>query len=216
MIVVAAVPPLTPDPDTAREWAERELADGRYAESEPTFFDRAAQWFADVIDALFGGGPAGAFGPVLAIIVVAVIVGLIVVAIAIWGRPRAIARSRRAGAELFGADDPRSAAELRSAAEQAAHGGDFSAAVILRTRAVARALVERTILELEPGATVHRFARAASQAFPSHGAELARVADVFDGVRYLDRPGSAADYDAVTRLDLTLASAPSPVTVTAP
>ena len=47
-----AVPPLTPDGDEARRWAEDELADPAYDIAEPTPIDRIARAIGDFIASL--------------------------------------------------------------------------------------------------------------------------------------------------------------------
>ncbi len=204
---------MTPDADEARELLKQELADPRYDAAEPTFFDRAAQAVAEFIGRLFSSTGDGDGGAVLAIVALVVFFGLLIAAILVWGRPRVTIRSRRPGA-LFGEDDGRTAEQLRADAESAAAQGDWEAAIALRVRAIARALQERTIVELEPGATVHRFARQAAVAFPAATADLDVAADAFDDVRYLHRPGTEAIYRRVARLDAELdAARPQLVTV---
>ncbi|MFT4136016.1 DUF4129 domain-containing protein [Microbacterium sp.] len=205
MIVPLAPPPLVPDGDEGRAWARRELADPIYREAEPTGFDRAARAVGDFFASLFQGTPPDAFGPWSAVIVAAVVLVLIVLAFWIWGRPRAVARSH-AAPELFGEVETRSADELRRAADARADRAQWEEAIVLRMRALARALAERTVVAPEPGATVHRFARTAAAAFPAEAVALERAADAFDDVRYLRRRGTAEAYRAVADLDARIAA----------
>lgn len=200
MTAAFAALPLIPDGDEAREWADDELADPIYAATEPTPFDRIARAVGDFLGSLFSGEVPAALGPWLAAAGVIVVVAIIVVAFVIWGRPRAVARSRTA-ATLFGHAEERSAAELRSAAAAAAAAGDWDEAYVLRFRAVARGLEERTLVDPAPGTTVHGFARAAGQVFPAARADLDHAADRFDDVRYLRRHGTAAGYRDLVALD---------------
>ncbi len=195
-----SVPPLTPDGDEARTWAERELADPRYAAAEPTPLDRIAQAIGDFLDSLFATELSGDWGPWVALIAAIVVLVVIVAAFFIWGVPRSTGRSR-AVSELFGEDEQRSAAELRRDAEARAASGDWDAAIILRFRALARGLVERSAVDTPPGATVHSFARAASRAFPDSAAELESAAAAFDDVRYLRRPGTEVLYRRIAAVD---------------
>ncbi|HWM16534.1 MAG TPA: DUF4129 domain-containing protein [Microbacterium sp.] len=198
--LVGSVPPLTPDGDEAREWAERELADSAYAIAEPTPFDRVARAVGDFFTSLFSVQLDGGWGPWVAIIAAVVIVVVIVAAFLVWGVPRATGRSRATHA-LFGADEQRSAAELRRDAASLAAEGEWSAAIVLRFRALARGLVERGAVDTPPGATVHAFARAAARAFPASGAELESAAAAFDDVRYLRRPGTEELYRRIASVD---------------
>jgi len=194
-------PPLTPDADEARRWAERELSDRAYEIAQPTPFDRAARAIGDFFGSLFNGQLSGGWGSALAVIAVIVVVVLIVVAFAIWGRPRLTRRSRQAVATLFGEAEERSAAELRRDAASHAAREEWDAAVVLRFRALARGLDERGIVDAPPGATVHSFARAAGRHFPGSREGLDAAAAAFDDVRYLRRPGTSDLYRRVVDID---------------
>lgn len=205
MIAALATALPVPDGDEAREWARRELADPIYRTAEPTPFDRAARAVWEFLTSLLRGELPDALGAWSAVIAAAIVVVLVVLAFAIWGRPRRAARSAVVP-ELFGVAETRSADELRRAADAAADRGAFDEAIVLRFRALARGLAERTVVASEPGATVHRFARAAAPAFPAEASALERAADAFDDVRYLRRPGTAEAYRAVRELDVRLAA----------
>ncbi len=192
--------PVAPDPDEARRWAEEELSKTAYQEAEPTPIDRFARGVAEFLGSIFSGRVPDAAGPWLAVVAIAVIVVLVIVALVIWGRPRLAARSTTP-APLFGESEARSAVELRADADAAARRDDWDEAIILRVRALARGLAERTIVGTEPGATVHRFADAATRAFPSAASDLDEAARSFDDVRYLRRPGSRSAYEHVRDLD---------------
>lgn len=198
---LADVPPLIPDGDEARRWVEQELADPAYDIAQPTPFDRFAEAVGDFINSLFNTQVEGAFGSWLALIAGIVVVGLIVAAFLIWGRPRAQVRGSARVAELFGDDEARSASELRRDAEAHARRGEWDAAVVLRFRALARGLSERGVVETPPGTTVHGFARAASRAFPDSASALEAAAASFDDVRYLRRPGTADLYRPIADTD---------------
>ncbi|MET2012096.1 DUF4129 domain-containing protein [Microbacterium chocolatum] len=200
-LIPAAVPPLLPDGDEAREWAERELADPAYRIAEPTPLDRAARAVVDFFTDLFSTPLDGGLGPTVALIAAVVAVLLIGAAFAVWGMPRRRPRAPAAPTILFGEREDRSADDLRRAAEERARAEDFDAAMILRFRALARACLERGVVDLPPGATVHAFARAAAASFPASRDGLDRAADDFDDVRYLRKPGSAAAYRRVSDVD---------------
>jgi hypothetical protein len=200
------VPPLTPDGEEARDWAERELSDPAYAAAEPTPLDRIAQAIGDLIESLFGTQLSGEWGPWVALVAAVVVVLVIAAAFLIWGVPRTTARAR-AQAALFGQDEQRSAAELRRDAAARAAAGEWDAAIVLRFRALARGLVERGAVDTPPGATVHAFARAAARAFPASAADLEAAAGAFDDVRYLRRPGTAELYRRIAAVDDTVSAA---------
>lgn len=202
--------PVEPDAPDARELLLNELSDPAYAESQPTWFDLVTQavldWFGSLRLAE-GEGP-----PALALVIGAVVLAAaIIAAIVIYGVPRWRTRSRRTVGDLLGENDRRTARQLRRDAERAAATGDWQLAIADRYRAIARALDERTIVTALPGTTAHGFARAAARQFPEHGTQLEAAADRFDGVRYLDRPGTADDYALVRTLDEAIDAKPSPL-----
>lgn len=199
--------PLTPDGDEARRWAEQELSDPAYDAARPTFFDRAARAVTDFFGQLFGGGVSGTWAATLAIVGILVLVALLVVAIVVWGRPRAERRARRRASELFGDAEERTSAQLRSAAEEHARRGEWDLAVVVRFRALARGLDERVLVDLSPGTTARGFARDAALVFPDAAASLIAAATAFDEVRYLRAPGTPERYDAVTTADAATARA---------
>ena len=204
--------PVAPDPDEARRWAEAELSKAAYQEAEPTPIDRFARGVVEFLGALFSGQVPATLGPWLAVGAIVVLLLLVGVAILIWGRPRTVVRSR-ASVSLFGEDETRSAAQLRADAEDAESRGAWDEAIVLRVRALARGLAERTIVDPAPGTTVHRFAADAGRIFPAESDDLDRAARVFDDVRYLRRPGTAAAYASVRALDERLATARAQVPV---
>ncbi len=205
-VLVGSAPPLTPDGEEGREWAERELSDSVYEAAEPTLFDRLARAIADFFASLFDVQLGGGWGSAFAIIAAIVVAVIIVAALLVWGVPRATRRAATGVGELFGEAEGRSAAELRRAATSHADAGEWDAAVIVRFRALARGLLERDVVDVPPGATVHAFARAAARAFPARADDLERAATAFDDVRYLRRPGTRELYAVVADADDAVAS----------
>lgn len=195
-----AAPPLVPDPDEARRWAEQELSRPEYAITEPTAWDRVARAVGDFIADLFSSRLPVGWDGLLAVVLVVVAVALVIAAFLIWGRPRALRRSRPQDAGLFSAAET-SAAELRAEAAARAADQDWVAAIVLRFRGLARGLAERGVIDPLPGATVHAFARQARRAFPGHSARLEEAAAAFDDVRYLRRPGTPELYRLVAEVD---------------
>jgi hypothetical protein len=201
------VPPLTPDGDEARRWAEEELSRPAYDIAQPTPFDRIARAIGDFIASLFDPQVPGGWGSVLAIVATVVVVIVIVAAFLVWGMPRATRRAAARTPLLFGEPEHRSAEALRAAAEERARAADWDAAIVLRFRALARGCFERGIVDPPPGATVHGFARAAARVLPQTATRLETAASAFDDVRYLRRPGSAEVYRLVAAVDDEVAAA---------
>jgi hypothetical protein len=197
--------PVDPDADQARDWLENELGKPQYQAARPTWFDLVSQAIGDWLGSLRLPSGEG-LGGLVPLVIVLIVVALIVVAFIVFGRPRLNRRSQLPVGALFGADDTRSAAELRASAERAAAAGDFTTAIEEAFRAIARQLAERTIVLTAPGTTARDFAHRAGVAFPALGRELAECAVLFDGVRYLDRPGERAGFDRIAALDRRLQS----------
>lgn len=198
--------PVDPGADDARDLLREELAKQEYLAAKPTWFDQLIQGFTDWLNQLSTGNQSGG-PPSLGLLVVAIVViALLVVAFLIFGLPRINRRSSITGS-LFGEDDARTAAIMRSAAELAAASGNYELAIAEMYRAIARGLAERTVLTTSPGTTALGFSARAARAFPDKAADLADAAAAFDEVRYLDKPGSQARYDRIAELERSLRSA---------
>ncbi|MDR2323395.1 MAG: DUF4129 domain-containing protein [Microbacterium sp.] len=192
--------PLIPDGDSARRLAEQELSKSAYQEAKPTLIDQWARAVIDWLVALFTRQHAVDLGPWAAIVIGALLVAALIAVLLIWGRPRR-SRTGRAGTVLLGSADDRTAAQLRADADRAARGGDWTEAIVLRYRAIARSLIERDLIAPAPGATAQTIAREAAAPFPAEGEALHAAAVAFDDVRYLGHPGSAARYRALAETD---------------
>ena len=199
--------PVDPDAPEARQWLNDELAKPAYEASRPSWFDQVSKGFADWVGSLFhpGAGLDGWLPVVIAVVATVVVAGVIVVSILLFGLPR---RNRRASAssELFGADDERSARELRQASVAAAREGDADAAIADRFRAIARDLSDRSVVVVLPGTTADHVGREAAVAFPARADALSDAAAVFDAVRYLGRAGTLEQYERLRALDDELAA----------
>lgn len=203
--VVRLDPPIAPNGPTAQGWILQELAKPEYAASRPTWFDIAATAVRDWFESLTGPSVAGIpnLGPLVVIIIVVVVV---VIAFLVFGLPRLNRRSRVTG-ELFGIDDERTGEQILADARRAAAAGDYSLAVVEGMRATARTLSERTLLTMFPGTTAHSFSAQAAALFPEYREQLARTADTFDTVRYLDEPGTESGWRDAEALALELRTA---------
>ncbi|MBS1906706.1 MAG: DUF4129 domain-containing protein [Actinobacteria bacterium] len=192
--------PLIPDGDSARELAAKELAKPEYQAAKPTLIDQWARALVDFLNDLLTRDHAAGLGPGAAIVIGAVLVAALIAVLLIWGRPRR-SQSRPAGSVLLGAADDRSAGQLRTDAERAAREQDWAEAIVLRYRAIARAMIERDLIAPAPGATAQTIAREAVAPFPGEAEALHEAAVAFDDVRYLGRPGSADRYRALVGTD---------------
>ena len=190
-----------PDGDEARRWAEDELANPRYADAKPTWFDLVARDIGRFIADLFSSDNGANVGPWALIVVTAIIVAALITALIIWGRPRSSRAVRRARIDLLGESDDRSAAQLRADAERSAREGDWDTATILRYRAIARGLLERDLIDPAPGATAQSIAREASAVFADEAAAMRAAAVSFDDVRYLRHPATEESYRGLAATD---------------
>ncbi|MFT4260635.1 DUF4129 domain-containing protein [Microbacterium sp.] len=196
---------LVPDGDEARRWAEDELANPRYAQAKPTWFDLLARGIWDFIVNLFSGGNTAAAGPAALIIVSVLVFAALVTVLIIWGRPRRAAVIRRP-VSLLGVDDDRTAAQLRADAERAARAQDWDEATVLRYRALARGLLERDLISPAPGATAQAIAREVATVFALEAAAVRAAAVSFDDVRYLRHPATAEGYARLAATDERLSA----------
>ncbi|GII99336.1 uncharacterized protein DUF4129 [Sediminihabitans luteus] len=198
---VLADVPVDPDAPTARTWAREELAQPQYAHGE-SILDRLIAWFQGLFD---GVGAAPALSTPSVVLLVAILVTVLVVAFALAGRVRRTARTRRSAAVL--ADDDRTSADLRRAADDAAARGDWDTAVLERFRAVVRALEERTVLDERPGRTAHEVGLETPRRLDVPPGTLDAACALFDEVCYGERPASAHDDALVREVDARLADA---------
>lgn len=197
--------PVDPDGDQARQWILEELSRPEYQAAKPTWWDLLSKAFWDWLNSLTKGANGVLQAPLLVFLVI-VIAAVIVAAFFIFGRPRLNRRSSVVGS-IFGADENRSADALRRAASAAAARNNWTLAIEELFRALARTLSERVLVSTDPGTTARGFATRASAPFPQHTERLMASAAVFDGVRYLDRPGNQIDYEAIVGLERELRTA---------
>ncbi|RRD44515.1 DUF4129 domain-containing protein [Buchananella hordeovulneris] len=187
-------PPVTPDPDEARQWLLDELAKPVYHSRRP-WYQELLEWlasaFSDSGEGLAGFRPAAA----LALLALVLVVSGVAVAVA-RSRWRAAPTAAPGSALLF--DDARNSQQLRAAADAAAATGNWDLAVLERYRALIRDLDEQLLIADQPGLTATQAARLAGGALPPLAAQFAAAGRLFDSVVYGDAPASAAS-DAFLR-----------------
>lgn len=193
--------PLDPSSDEARRWLEEELTSPRYR-AQPSLLERLREFLEDLLNSSPTGG--------LPSFVVPIAVGLVlaVVGLVLWRvLRREVGRTGDgAGAGVLDVPDV-PAARLRASARAALARGDWDAAVLDGVRAVAKAAVERVVLDDAPGRTAHEVALALTTPFPGEDAALLAAADAFDAVRYGHRRAAEDTARAVLALDDRLAAA---------
>ncbi|MEQ0563684.1 DUF4129 domain-containing protein [Amycolatopsis sp. NEAU-NG30] len=190
--------PVGIDRDDARRAAAQELADPKYRDAQPGPLQELKQWLGEQVARLIKGlstvVPGGPFGLLLALVL------LIVLVVVIRLRTGKVARTARAGGEVF-SEKRRSADDYRRSAAEAAAAGRYDDAVRDRFRAVVRALEERALLDARSGRTADEAAAEAGVLLPNVAAELRHGARLFDDVHYGGREGTETAYHALTELD---------------
>lgn len=192
--------------DEARDQLLGELSKPEYHNAKPTLVDYIGQAIADWFAGLFSGDVGGTPPLVPFLIALGVVAIVVTIALLVYGVPR---RNRRVHAlgGMFGEEERRSAAELRSAARAAAGLGDWSLAIAEMFRATARGLAERELVTTTPGTTAREFALLAARPFPVETAALQTAASAFDDVRYLGQPGSREAFASIAALEERLRGA---------
>ncbi|WP_137295443.1 DUF4129 domain-containing protein [Nocardioides dongxiaopingii] len=197
----AGDPPLDPSADEARRLLQTELAKPDY------YDDDLLQRLLDWIDRRISGAIDGASSvpPLTWFAITVLVVGLVGGVALLLSRARTTARRRpdRAGGVLT--DEVATATELRARAERALAEGRHAEAVVDGFRALARRQVERGRLDDSPGITAREVAAALALAFPDRRDRTAAGADLFDAVRYGERPATREQAVAVLDLDRELA-----------
>ena len=208
-VVPTAAAPVRPGREEARSWALEELARREYAHARPGVTQRVAEstyrWFQD----LRGAGNATS-------LVLLGILAAAVLAVVVWGIWRAggLGRTARRPTGAVLRDPTLTAADHRAAANGASEAGDWSAAVLHRFRAIARALEEEAVLSPQPGRTADEVAREAGRRLPALTADLLTGARTFDDVCYGHRPVDRAADERMRALDEAVRRA-RPATATA-
>jgi hypothetical protein len=204
-----ATVPVDPDAETARRWAEDELADPIYHD-RPSHLELLVGWVLDRLADLEGA--AGSIDARTAALVVGVAVLVVAAIVLVVAGPVRRARAARASTDVFG-DDTRTAAELRASADRLAGEGLWSLAVLDRFRAVLRSLEERALLDERPGRTAHEAGEEAAGRLPTCAEDLRRASRLFDDVCYGDVAATQDDDAWLREVDRRVGETrPAPVT----
>jgi len=192
--------PVEPAPPEATEWLIDELSKPEYVETQPGLLEIIGRALSEWFDSLFDATASGPVPFVWFLVAIGLVLAVVATAILIRGIPRLTRRSRLE-APLLGDDDTRDAARLRADAMASASRGQWELATIDMFRAIARGLAERELVAVTPGTTARELAMLATGPFPDERAALVAASQAFDAVRYLDHPGSLADFEAVASLE---------------
>ncbi|MFW7413658.1 DUF4129 domain-containing protein [Demequina sp. SO4-18] len=173
--------PVTPDADTAREWARDELAKPEYSDQGTTWFEAFLRWVQDLFDGV--GQLGGNLGPLGTIALV--LLAVAAVAVIVWLVLGPLRRSRRStSARAVFDDDARSSQRIREAAADAESRGAWDLATMEWFRASVRLMEERRAIADSPGVTVHEAAVRIETAVPALAGDVATDAMAFDLARY--------------------------------
>ncbi|MFW2513125.1 DUF4129 domain-containing protein [Demequina sp. SO4-13] len=173
--------PVTPDADTAREWARDELAKPEYSDQGTTWFESFLRWVQELFDGV--GALGGSLGPLGTIALV--LLAVAAVAVIVWLVLGPLRRSRRTDpTRAVFDDDSRSSQQIRDAATAAERGGDWDLATMEWFRASVRLMEERRAISDSPGVTAHEAATRIESAAPALAGDVAADAMGFDLARY--------------------------------
>ncbi len=177
---------LFPDPETAREWFQEELARPEYQEP---FLQRIARWFNELVETVRDAtATGGGLSPVAALVLLALLAAGIAV---LLSRLRANPTTPAPGTAVF-SQAPETSAEHRRRANAALGQERWGEAVIESVRALATDLVERDLIAEQSGVTAHEISWRAAELFPDQRRRLETMSVVFDETRYGERPADEA------------------------
>lgn len=167
--------PVQPDADTARQWAEQELAKREYQPSS-NWLESAYRKFLDL---LFGSSGSA---DLTQIVFYLLLVGILIVAILVGSTMVGKQAASRAGA-LF-TDEQTTAAEYLQKARQAERAQNWGSALVALYRYLVRTLEENQQIDSFPGRTAKEAAVAAQGVFPEQGSRLLTAGRYFDAAFY--------------------------------
>lgn len=157
-----------------------------------------ARWWTELVADLADGMPGGVAGLALVLLAAA---GLVVLGLywrrGWWPRRRPEPDHPEPLVEDPAEDTPDDelpevpTATLLSLADRYAAEGRYAEAVRERLRAVVRELVDRGVIEHQPGWTVTELAAAAGRELPGGAGPLAEATRLFSDIWYGDRPATA-------------------------
>ncbi|GAA4709906.1 DUF4129 domain-containing protein [Nocardioides conyzicola] len=193
-------PPLDPSSGEARSLLERELVRPEYHERNvfQQLMDGIDRVLGGLVDSARSAPPLSTFAAIVAFLLLGFALAWL-----LFRARRAPRVAGRAGPVLE--DTTVTAAELRAAAERALAEGRNAEALVDGFRALTVRQVERGWLDDRPGATAHEVAGSLATTYPDKRDRVTGSADLFDAVRYGDRPASHDQAADVLALDDALA-----------
>lgn len=204
MAALGAEIPVVPGADEARRWAAEELAKKAYQDAKPGLSQTILNWLGQALQQLLDG--MGSLPGSTGLLVILGLALLAVVAAVVIIRPR-LNRKKAKDAPIFEGSTTQTAAEHRELARSAVERGDLATAVSEQFRAIVRAAEERHISAPAPGRTAAEVAADLRLAFPAHGQDLLRAAEIFNSVRYGHTEPVLPQYQELAATDKALTAA---------
>lgn len=204
LYALRAEPPVSPDADEARRWAQDELAKQVYEDAKPGWAEQIGSLIMRALGELLDRVGVAPAHTGLAIVGTLVAVAALVIVLVL--RPR-LNRKRQATEAVFAESMALSSAEHRKRADAAAAMGDYFTAVTEQFRALVRAAEERGVNTPAPGRTAVEIASELERAFPDHAARLHRSAELFNAARYGQNPPTVGMFEELRSVDADLAAA---------
>lgn len=194
--------PLAPDRDTARRWAEEELAKQEYQEADLTLLQRLGAAISEFLSGITA--PIADIRSVWLIVLVVLVV-LALAGLVVWrvrrGSGGSLSDPYRPLTVLVPDVDPE---ELRANARAAAAAGDWTLAVQEATRALLGALGRAEVIEVTTASTASELTAAAAAARPAESGELHRAGRTFDDITFGTETAAESDYTRIRDLDRRL------------
>ena len=192
--------------DGAAHAAHEELSKRVYQQARPSIEQQVLgaiwRWLDHAYHRIVGATPGGAVGLLL------IIVALAAAAVAFTQR-RGVSARRRGGATGLDLPADVTSESLRAEAEAFAARREWAEAVRARLRAVVRTLEERGVLDPRPGRTAAEVAAEAGSTRPDLRDPLWIGAQTFGEIWYGRRTATAADDEALRRVDAAVRSRPA-------
>lgn len=188
----APLPPSESTPAEVREQADEILSRSEFDEPEPSLVDRVFGWIGDRLSDLLGGiGLGGAGGQsVLGWIVLAVMAGLVAWLVVRLVRGGRLGR-RAAQEEAADVVVAETSTDWLAAAEAEEAEGRWRSGLRCRYRALVGELVDRGVLDAQPGRTSGEHRREVVERAPDAASAFSGAADLFDRAWYGNRPTGA-------------------------
>lgn len=187
-----SAPPLTPDRDEARRWAERELSDPQYRDADLSPLEKIGRAINRLTNSIFER--LGEIDSPWMLLIVGALIALIV-GLIIWR----VRRGTSGGVDLAAFDPARRRTTVDpqafwDAAYAAADRREYTLAVQNGVRGIFARLVRAEIIEMTAASTASELAHAAGSACPPVAADALAAGTLFDSVTFGEAHATEADW----------------------